>query len=115
MDITLLQRERWHGGQLLAFSGLDGKTDFFNGLTARTAPDTPAIDIKLPGTCRLRFPNPSKILLAGDFFELQTGAGPVRGAFLDACHLLLEGPVEVSRTDPAVAVLRDRGRTLIGS
>ena len=27
----------WSGGQLLAFSGIDGQTDFLNGLCLRTA------------------------------------------------------------------------------
>ena len=80
MDLTLLQRDHWHGGQLLAFSGLDGKTDFFQGLTARTAFDAPAIDIKFPGACRLLFPAPRRVLLAGDFFEIGHGRWTGRAA-----------------------------------
>ncbi len=55
MQLNQLIRDQWHGGQLLAFSGLDGPTDFYKGITARTALDTPAIDIKLPGPGQIKF------------------------------------------------------------
>jgi putative isomerase len=115
MDLAHLVRSQWYGGQLLAFSGIDGSTDFFEGLVARTAPDAPAIDLKFPAACRIQFATPRQVLLAGDFFELQTEAGPVRGAFLDAYHLLLSGPAEISRVDPGIAIQRETGRTLLGS
>ena len=38
----------WGGGQLLAFSGVDGATDYERGLTARTAFRGTGIEIKLP-------------------------------------------------------------------
>lgn len=37
MNTDKLERKDWKGGQLLAFSGLDGVTDFAQALTARTA------------------------------------------------------------------------------
>ena len=115
MQLKHLIRERWHGGQLLAFSGLDGPTDFFDGITAHTALNAPAVDIMLPGSCRIRFAAVEKILLGGDFFDLQTTAGAVRGAFLDAHHLLLEGPCEISGCGPEISVHLQGQRSLVGS
>jgi hypothetical protein len=88
MKTDLLCRTEWAGGQLLAFSGLDGPTDFEHGLTARTATDGVGVDVKLPGLCRLQFPTSGPFLVTGDLFEMDQ----VRGAFLDAHHLLIEGP-----------------------
>ncbi len=115
MKLEHLIRDQWHGGQLLAFSGLDGPTDFFEGITARTAVDSPAIDIKLPGPCRIKLASMEKVLLGGDFFELQTAVGTVSGAFLDAYHLLLEGPCEISECGPQIRFLMDGNRCLLGS
>ena len=117
MDIAGLRRTHWSGGQLLAFSGLDGPTDFAHGLTARTAFEAPGLDVKLPGECRVRFgESPTgDVLVAGDFFDLRTDAGRVRGAFLDAHHLLIEGPCQVVEQDEAVVCHCGDGRTLIGS
>jgi glycogen debranching enzyme len=87
----------WGGGQLMAFSGLDGPTDFDLGLTARTSFAATGLDIKLPGECRLIFSEqpPQAVTLAGDFFELRVDGQQVRGAFLDSYHLLIEGPCVV--------------------
>jgi putative isomerase len=115
MDLAHLFRSQWYGGQLLAFSGLDGKTDFYEGLVARTAPDAAAIDVKYPAACRIQFADPSQVLLAGDFFELQTAQGPVRGALLDSYHLLIEGACEIIHADPGIAVQKKKDRVLVGS
>ena len=117
MDVTGLRRTHWSGGQLLAFSGIDGQTDFENGLTARTAFESPGLDVKLPGECSVRFGGPpaGDVVVAGDFFDVQTDAGRVRGALLDAHHLLIEGPCEILDRDDAVACCSQNGRTLIGS
>ncbi len=115
MQLKHLIREQWHGGQLLAFSGLDGPTDFYDGITARTALDAPAVDIMLPGSCRIRFAAVEKVLLGGDFFELQTTAGAVRGAFLDAHHLLLEGSCKISGCGPEISTHLQGQRSLVGS
>ena len=107
----------WGGGQLLAYSGIDGTTDYNCGLVARTAFDGTAMEIKAPGNCLLKFSSqlPEKTMLAGDFFDLQVPTGRVRGVFLDAFHLLLEGPVDVLSSDKNIASLsRSNGRTLIG-
>ena len=107
----------WSGGQLMAFSGVDGRTDFANGLTARTAFDGVGIDVKLPGACRLAFSEdpPGRVALAGDYFGIDTPRGSVRGAFLDAHHLLIEGPCDARRSSREVAVVQEGGRTLVGA
>jgi putative isomerase len=115
MQLNLLVRDQLHGGQLLAFSGLDGPTDFSDGLIARTAVDSPAIDIKLPGAGRIKFAPITKVFLGGDFFEIKTAEGEVRGAFLDAHHLLVEGPCKVGECGPEIRTHTTGERCLLGS
>ncbi len=113
MNTDALRRSEWHGGQLMAFSALDGVTDAGNALTARTAFDAPGLDIKLPARCHIRFPaqaDPDNTV-AGDWFRV----GGTRGAFLDTYHLLIEGPCKVVDTEPRISVAVDAHRTLIGS
>lgn len=109
-----LRRDAWMGGQLLAFSALDGTTDFENALVARTAFGTPGIDVKFPAHCRIRFPLSAgkDNVVAGDWFCLGEA---VQGAFLDTHHLLIEGPCEVLDAAPAIASFTNANRTLIGS
>jgi hypothetical protein len=119
MNLDHLRRDRWHGGQLLAFSALDGPTDFFDGLTARTAFNGPGIDIKIPGECRVYFgandPGPSPSLVASDFFEFRGSDGIVRGVFVDAHHLLIAGSCAVGRRDETITISGKGGKTLVGS
>ena len=141
MEITHDVLNVWGGGQLLAFSGIDGQTDFYHGLTARTSFDGLGVDVKLPGKCQLIFAPgfrsfcrsrlqrdfcrsrlqrdtgqlPPRLTLAGDFWAIETADGLVRGAFLDAYHLLIEGPCTVTRRGPEIAVRQQGGRTLVGS
>ena len=115
--IEHLQRVNWHPGQLLAFSGLDGPTDYDHGLVARTTGDGAALQLVHPGTCRLQF-SPSgegRFLIAGDTFSSETEEGRTRGAFLDAHHLLIHGPCEVSGVPPELTGIRDGDRTLVGT
>ena len=62
----------WGGGQLLAFSGVDGKTDFEHGLCLRTAMQGYAFEVKshAPGLPDAKIvytgPEPEKIELTGD-------------------------------------------------
>ena len=114
MTFNDLRREAWHGGQLLAFSALDGPTDFEHALVARTAFDAPGLDVALPASCRIRFPlsDGADNVVTGDWFR----AGKrVSGAFLDTHHLLIEGPCEVLDSSPALAIPAHANRTLIGS
>ncbi|HCE45228.1 MAG TPA: flagellar biosynthesis protein FlgM [Lentisphaeria bacterium] len=88
----------WGGGQLLAFSGLEGKTDYNDGLVLRTSMDSFGIDIKLPGAGRIKFKGKaSDMILAGDFFNFNNGK--VKGAFIDAHHLLIEGDCDIEIKD----------------
>ncbi len=107
----------WGGGQLLAFSALDGPTDYSNGLAARTSFGGAGIDVLLPGRCRLKFApeSPATSVVGGDFIELETSRGSVRGAFLDCRHFLVEGPCSVEAEGGEVASATRGKRTLIGS
>lgn len=104
----------WGSGQLLAFSALDGETDYTRSLTARTAKDVCGIDVELPARLRITFPDGSGAhpVVAGDFFE--TGNG-VSGAFADSRHLLIEGKCVVE-APPETLTVRTLGcMTLIGT
>ena len=107
----------WGGGQLLAFSGLDGPTDYEGGLCARTDFDGAGLRIVLPGACDIHISEaaPSACRIAGDWFHLQTPEGRTRGAFLDAHHLLIEGPARVRSCSREIAVHQDGPRTLVGA
>ncbi|MCC5788229.1 MAG: flagellar biosynthesis protein FlgM [Opitutales bacterium] len=115
--VELLSRNVWTGGQLLAFSGLDGQTDYKHGLTARTAFESPGLDIVLPGHFRVRFSGDSakEVVVTGDTFSLGTGADAIAGAFIDAHHLLLRGPCLLPETDSRITWKQHGERTLIGS
>ena len=103
------------GGQLLAFSGLDGATSFDHGLAARTSLDLAGLEIRLPERARLVFPNPVSVNLAGDHFTWTLPAGNVRGVFLDAFHLLIEGPCVVERLDEGLSKVERGGKLLVGA
>jgi hypothetical protein len=75
------------------------------------------VDVRLPGLCRLRFPaaTAGPFTITGDTFDLGQAAGRVRGAFLDAHHLLIEGPCQVSECQAEIAVVQQGERTLVGT
>ncbi len=112
-NLAELERPSWHGGQLLAFSGLDGPTDFQHGLTARTADGPPDIEILLPATGRLQFPYPVATVntVAGDWLVV----GQTRAVLLDAHHLLVDGPCDVRELAPGLTTATGSNRTLVGS
>lgn len=112
-----MQPRRWHGGQLLAFSGLDGATDFGQDLVARTSPARFGLDIKLPGAASVDFEGELLGITAfgADFFELTTTRGPVAAAFPDCHHLLIRGPCRLTLQGETVAGAQDGGRTLVGT
>ncbi len=99
----------------MAFSGIDGRTDFESGIVARTSFDGAAIDIKIPCEARLEFHSakPSKVFLGGDFFILDTEGGKVRGAFLDTHHILIEGDAFLPSSDK-LELARKGGLSLLG-
>ncbi len=100
----------------MAFSALDGATDYEGALTARTAFDGPGIDITLPARCCIRFPKATHTenIVAGDWFYLGDEQ-PTWGVFLDTHHFLVEGHCVVSRTEPGITCSINGNRTLIGS
>jgi len=107
----------WGGGHLLAFSGVDGPTDYSQGLVARTGFSGLSMDVKLPGSAHLTFSEeaPSRTRLAGDFFVVDCLGTEIKGAFLDTYHLLIVGPCEVTGVDGPVRIVQGEGRTLIAS
>lgn len=104
----------WSGGQLLAFSGIDGRTDYHGGLTLRTSFDTPGLDIKLPGQGRVAFDEePSGLAqIGGDWF---VRSPRTCGAFVDAYHLLIEGPCRLESGANGLRWMQEGTRTLVGS
>ena len=110
-----LRRDRWHGGQLMAFSALDGTTDYKLSLAGRTSFSTPGIEIKFPADCVLsiQLPAEGEFEVAGDCFWMKTKQGTARGAFLDARSLLVEGPCTVASKADAISVRTVNNRTLV--
>ncbi|MDD3116580.1 MAG: hypothetical protein PHO45_04355, partial [Victivallaceae bacterium] len=90
----------WGGGQLLAFSGIDGTTDYENGLCLRTAMKGYAFELKKdnykkdPATIRYTGPIPETVELTGDFFRFHANGNTSSGVLLDTFHILLEGSFE---------------------
>ena len=106
----------WGGGQLIAFSAIDGPTDYEHGLVARTTSEMVGLETVLPGRCKFTFGRtPQSVLLGGDFFEITTENGLTRGAMLDAHHLLIEGPCSVGERSADLAVVQEDQRTLIAA
>lgn len=107
----------WGGGQLLAFSGLDGPTPYRHSLVARTAFSGTGLLVKLPGQAELRFcaETPRRTFLAGDAFDVVHPGGRTRGVFADACHLLIEGPCEVRDAGQGLRILTQGSRTLVAA
>ncbi len=95
----------WGGGQLLAFSGMDGTTDYENGLCLRTAMNGYAFELKegnhkeeVP-MIRYIGPKPETIELTGDFFRFHANGKVSSGVLVDAFHILVEGSFEVTTGD----------------
>ncbi len=104
----------WGPGQIIAYSGLDGQTDFEHGLVLRTTFSRDGFEIKLPEAGGRIYVEPSDLhdpalMLAGDFFQLRSACG----VLVDAWHLLMEGHVRVE-PGAAVTVLQSGNRTLVG-
>ena len=110
--------DTWGHGQLLAFSGIDGATDYATGLTLRTIGPGCALAAKLPGVAEITIDAqpPARCLIGGDHLDLTLADGRrVRGALLDAWHLLLEGPVTIGAIEPAIRIVQRGERTLVAS
>lgn len=104
--------DRWGRGQLLACSGMDGETDFENGLVLRTE-DEAVLRIRLPenrGAIVFGSGVPASCVLASDCFRIDGTAGLLP----DAHHLLLEGRVEFRELPDCFSVLRKGNWSLLG-
>ncbi|MEX2606113.1 MAG: trehalase family glycosidase [Kiritimatiellia bacterium] len=112
-----LLRTKWYHGQLMAFSALDGPTDYADGLVARTVVEPDGIEIRDPGVLRIRFTHPpeSGIRFGGDFFSFDTAHGVTRGCLVDAHHLLIEGACIFDDPGPELTVRTRSGRLLAGA
>ncbi|MDQ8206299.1 trehalase family glycosidase [Coraliomargarita sp. SDUM461003] len=117
MDYTLFERPQWNSGQMIAFSGLDGKTDYTQGLVARTSLSPTGIEIVDPGKLSIAFKGKltGPVIFGGDFFAVETEAGPVRGVVLDAFHILIEGAAEVISHEDYIQYQEADGRLLVGT
>mgnify|MGYP001425171094 CR=1 FL=1 len=104
----------WGNGQILAFSGIDGATDYNDGIVMRTAFGEAGFNIRTPENGgRIRFDKaaivPERLTLAGDFFE----CGDLKVAFLDTYHILFEGEF-LLQPGRATEVVVNKNRILIG-
>ena len=100
-------------GRLMSFSGVDGKTDFENGLILRGAFELPGFDIKFPGDGHIIFEN-TETREAG-FFSDWFFCGKLRGVFIDAYHFIIDGPCRADAKDPEIKIISENGKTLVGS
>jgi len=100
----------------LAYSGIDGPTDYFHGVVGRTVGDPAAISIMLPAAVMIRLGagRVRRAQLTGDTFEVVTDGGETRGAFLDAHHVLLEGAYQCESLPTDFQALREDSRLLLG-
>jgi len=106
----------WGGGQILAFSGIDGTTDFENGLCFRTLHDGIGLELMLPAGAKIVFGQglPEKVVLTSDVIDIVVRTERVRGAFLDALHFLMEGECTIVEKSEKIAVKQEKNITLIG-
>lgn len=112
-----LCRPRWNRGQLLAFSALEGTTDYALGLVARTTELPHGIEITDPEQCRILFADApaGDVVMGGDFFQFRGAYSETRGVFLDAHHLLVEGPCTISGGGGSVSRREEGSRCLLGT
>ena len=106
----------WGKGQLFAFSALDGGTDYSLGLVARSMNQPVGLRIVYPGSAEIHCGEPvtGPIEITSDTFLLSTEKGTVRGAFVDAHHLLIEGDCSLSDLPEALQAAKSDGLTLVG-
>ncbi len=103
----------WGKGQILAFSGVNGYTDFAEGLVLTTE-ESSSMKIRFPedrGRIRFGTGKPERCFVASDCFQVNG----TTGVFPDTYHLLLEGDVEFEDLSPSLTLLRKEGRSLLGN
>ena len=102
----------WGKGQLMAMSGLEGQTDYAEGLVLRTR-ENGVLDLKFPaagGRIVLSENKPQKCLLLSDAFKTEQA----KGVLVDAYHIMIEGIATVNNLPEAYALLSEGGRLLVG-
>ena len=116
-ELSAFAASRWHRGQLIAFSGVEGQTDYARGLVIRTTQAPSGLEIVRPDTARIVFDEAPEtdIIVASDFFSFRSTNGQTRGCLLDAHHLLIAGSATVSGGNEAIRFASKEGRCLIGS
>jgi hypothetical protein len=109
----------WGGGQLLTFSGLDGKTDFREGMCLRTSFRGYIFEIKKDGYVP-RDPEicyiggePENVELTGDFFRLYSQGKISSGVLVDTHHILLEGEFSLSVPEQYFDIINHGNKTLL--
>ena len=107
----------WSDGQLLAFSGIDGPTNYDLGLVARSTKSPCGLSIVLPGRTQLTFGSreTDSAHLTSDTFRVSTENGVTTGVFADASHLLVEGYCDTGDLPANLECQRKGRRTLIGA
>jgi putative isomerase len=115
--LSVFATSRWRRGQLIAFSGVEGQTDYANGLVIRTTDDPASLEIVRPDKARILFPEPPEtdIIVSSDFFSFHAADGRTRGCLLNAHHLLISGPPVVFEASDMIRSVSTAGRCLIGS
>ncbi|MDQ8194764.1 trehalase family glycosidase [Coraliomargarita sp. SDUM461004] len=107
----------WHSGNIIAFSHLDGLTDYRQGIIIRTTKD--GLSICHPAELQLSFTLTGPIIesrITNDWFEVYNENGEsIRGVLIDAHHLLLEGPIEFKENAPELLTFKNGDKTLIGN
>ncbi|CUK27489.1 Periplasmic trehalase precursor [Cognatishimia activa] len=93
----------WCYGQLFAFSGLDGQTDYRGGLVAQTIED--GLMFRQPGLAKLNTSRVHSAEFGSDWANLETENGTVRLCFIDANHLLIAGAVRLEELDDEFSMI----------
>jgi putative isomerase len=115
--LASFSRPKWHDGQLMAFSGIDGHTDYEQGLTLRTTTQPAGLEIVGSAFGSIVFDHPPNgdVVFSNDFFSFPTAQGPVTGCLVDAHHLLISGPARVSGGDGSIRSVSKGGFVLVGA
>lgn len=106
----------WGEGQLLCFSALDGATDYAAGLVARSTTLPLGLKVVRPGKATIRCGEAvtGAVQITSDTFLVETESGLVRGALVDAHHILLEGAFTIADADDTLQTATKGSKTLLG-
>ena len=109
----------WDYGQLLAFSGIDGVTDFYNGMCLRTARNEYAFELKNHDPeqkAKIIYcgNKPENIELTGDFFKFYSQDKISCGVLCDGWNIILDGNFKLVDTKEFYDSIEENGRILLG-